>query len=91
MQSRKDAKEFGGKATLGQGRMGLMGLIGLIGAAADDLSAVVETISSLRRADPRVKGNTGTWKLNNKIKFNHRLSAQDVAGEKIQQKICWPI
>ena len=80
-------------------RQDLMGLIGLLhgdiagreNRFSDDLSARLETISLLRRADPRVMGNTGTWKLNNKIKLNHRLSAQDVAEKKIQQKICWPI
>ena len=59
--------------------------------ATDDLSAPLETISSLRRADPRVMENVRTWKQNNKIRLNHRLSAQDVAEEEIQHKICWSI
>lgn len=85
-----------GKPTVRQDFMELRGLMrGDITSREnrhiDDLSARLETISSLRRADPRVNENVGTWKLNNKIKLNHRLSAQDVAEKKIQQKICWPI
>ena len=63
------------------GATGLYATNGTYGTPLDDLSALLETISSLRGADPRVMRNTGTWKLNNKIELNHRLSAQDVAEE----------
>jgi hypothetical protein len=51
----------------------------------------IETISSLQNSSPRVNENVGTWKQNKKLKLKYRLSAQDVAEEKIQQRICWSI